>query len=204
MTQVLKPEVRARIEDAAVRCFAADGYRGASMTAIAAAAGTAPANLYRYYRSKETLFDSVVPSSLARRHDSLLDTRIAALAAGGSDGAPAAELLSFWLEHRHAMIVLLGKAEGTRFAPYPGEFVERLTRHARATLTTHPSPEHEEVLRLVFDNTRRAIVRILAAGLNRDRTSALITAFWSYQIPGLHGLLAFIDAPGTAPGPEPD
>lgn len=194
MTQVLKPEVRVRIEDAAVRCFAEHGYGGASMAGIAAAAGTAPANLYRYYRSKETLFDSVVPASLPRQHDRLLDTRIAALAAGGAGESPAAaELLSFWLEHRHAMIVLLGKADGTRFSAYPAAFTERLASHVRATLTTEPSPEHEEILRLVFDNTRRAIVRILAAGLDRERTSALITAFWSYQIPGLRGLIAFLN-----------
>ena len=46
---------------------------------------------------------------------------------------------------------------------------------------------HEEILKLVFDNTRRAIARILATGTDRPETAALITAFWSYQIPGLNG-----------------
>ena len=195
MVQVLKSAVRARIQDAALRCFAGQGYPGTSMADVAAAAQTAPANLYRYYPSKEALFDAVVPADLARRHDLLLDTRVSALAERNAyEAAAAAELLDFWLAHRLAMIVLLDKAEGTRFAAYPAAFVERLVRHATNALGGKPSPGHEEILRLVFDNTRTAIARILAAGEDREHTSALITAFWSYQVPGLRGLIGFINA----------
>jgi len=196
MAQVLKATVRTNIQEAALRCFAGQGYSGTSMADIAAAAGTAPANLYRYYPSKEALFDAVVPEDLARRHDFLLDTRIAALAQGSAhEAATAAELLlDFWLEHRLAMIVLLDKAVGTRFAAYPAAFVERLVTHAASALDGDPSPPHDEILRLVFDNTRKAIARILATGGDREHISALITAFWSYQLPGLRGLMAYINA----------
>lgn len=128
MVQVLKDSVRARIEDAALRSFAEHGYGGTSMAMIAAAARTASANLYRYYPAKEVLFDAVVPTSLARDHDVLLDARIAALAEGGTaETVTATELLDFWVEHRLAVVVLLDRAEGTRFAAYPDAFVDRLT-----------------------------------------------------------------------------
>jgi len=195
MAQVLKATVRANIQEAALRCFAGQGYGGTSMADIAAAAGTAPANLYRYYPSKEALFDAVVPADLARRHDFLLDTRIAALAEGSArEAATAAELLDFWLEHRLAMIVLLDKAVDTRFAAYPAAFVERLVAHAADALDGAPPPPHDEILHLVFDNTRKAIARILATGADREHTGALIAAFWSYQLPGLRGLMAYINA----------
>lgn len=195
MTQVLKPAVRERIEDAALRSFAEHGYGGTSMARIAADAGTAPANLYRYYSSKETLFDAVVPAELARRHDALLDVRIAALGGGGAaEDATAADLLDFWAEHRLAVVVLLDKAEGTRFAGYPGAFVERLVGHARQAMEVAPSPEQVEILRIVFDNTRSAIARILATGEDREQIRALVSAFWSYQVPGLRGLLAFLNS----------
>src|SRR6185437_13137629 len=126
------------------------------MADTAAATGTAPATLYRYYPSKEALFDAVVPADLARRHDFLLDTRVAALAEASADeAATAAELLDFWIEHRLAVIVLLDKAVGTRFAAYPAAFVERLVTHAASTLDGDLSPQHDEILRLVFDNTRK-------------------------------------------------
>ena len=92
MAQVLKPAVRARIETAALRCFADRGSERTSMAEIAAAAGTAPANVYRYFSSKEALFAAVVPADLPARHDRLLDTRISALAEGNADGSAAAEL----------------------------------------------------------------------------------------------------------------
>src|ERR1700722_620358 len=127
MVQVLKPAVRARIQDAALRCFATGGFPGTSMAAVAAAAHTASANLYRYYASKQELFNAVIPQDLADRHDTLLDTRVAALTqeAPNAQAAAAAELLGFWLDHRLAMVVLLDRAEGTRFADYPAAFVQR-------------------------------------------------------------------------------
>jgi AcrR family transcriptional regulator len=194
MVQVLKPAVRARIQDAALRCFATRGYPSTSMAEIAAAQ-TAPANLYRYYASKQALFNAVLPPDLAVRHDTLLDTRIEALTQGTANAAAAAaELLGFWLDHRLAMVVLLDKAEGTPFADYPAAFVQRLVNHAEQALDSTPSPARHDILQLVFDNTRRAIARILATGPDREHTAALIAGFWSYQIPGLNGLLAFINA----------
>ncbi|HYZ52601.1 MAG TPA: TetR/AcrR family transcriptional regulator [Streptosporangiaceae bacterium] len=195
MAQVLKQAVRARIQDAALRCFANHGYGGTSMAEIAAAAQTAPANLYRYYASKEALFDAVVPADLVARHDTLLDTRVAALAQGTANhSTAAAELLNFWLDHRLAMVVLLDRAEGTPFASYPAAFVRRLVKHAEQALDSTPSPAHDSILHLVFDNTRRAIAQILATGRDREHTSALIAGFWSYQLPGLNGLMTFINA----------
>src|ERR1700749_1769494 len=202
MVPVLKPAVRARIQDAALRCFAADDIPGPSIAAVAAAAHSASAPLYRYYASKQELFSAVVPQDLADRHDTLLDTRVAALTQEAPNAqAAAAELLGFWLDHRLAMVVLLDRAEGTHFAHYPAAFVQRLVGHAEQALNGRPSPVQYEILQLVFDNTRRAIARIRPTGTDREETAALITAFWSYQLPGLNGLTAFINSdlrPGSS------
>ncbi|MGY2067044.1 TetR/AcrR family transcriptional regulator [Blastococcus sp. SYSU DS0619] len=192
MAQVLKPEVRARIEAAALRCFADRGYPGTSIAAVAALAGTAPANVYRYFGSKELLFGTVVPADLPVRHDRLLDTRIAALAAGSGQGPPADELLEFWLDHPLAVTVLLDRAEGTRFADYPAGFVRRLVDHTERSLGHPPAPEQRALLQLVFDNTRRAVAQILRTARDREHCRALIAGFWSYQLPGLDGLMTFL------------
>jgi AcrR family transcriptional regulator len=205
MAQVLKPAVRARIEGAALRCFADRGYDGTSIAVIAAAAGTAPANVYRYFASKQAVFDAVVPEDLPARHDALLDSRIAALAAGSGQRSPAAaELLDFWLDHRLAVVVLLDRAEGTRFAGYPAGFVRRLTEHAERSLGHPASPEQRELLDLVFDNTRRALAHILRTATAREHARALVAGFWSYQLPGLDGLMAFLrdHGPPTSDGPR--
>ncbi|NEK56486.1 TetR/AcrR family transcriptional regulator [Geodermatophilus sabuli] len=204
MAQVLKPAVRARIETAALRCFADRGYGRTSMAEIAAAAGTAPANVYRYFASKEALFAAVVPADLPARHDRLLDTRVAALAEGRAHGPAAAELLDFWLDQRLAVVVLLDRAEGTPVAGCPDAFVRRLVEHAERSLPAPPSAVHREVLVLVFDNTRRALAHILRTAEDREQARAMIAAFWSYQLPGLDGLMAALraaarDGSGSSP-----
>jgi AcrR family transcriptional regulator len=200
MAQVLKHAVRVRIEEAALRCFAERGYGGTSMAEIAAAAQTAPGNVYRYFASKEALFDAVVPARLVVRHDELLDARVTALAQRTGERAAAAELLDFWLDHRLAVVVLLDRAEGTPVADHPAAFVARLVGHVERALGGAPAPVHREVLELVFDNTRRAIARMLLTGRDREHTRALITAFWSYQVPGLDGLMAVMAAERAARG----
>ncbi|WP_166532304.1 TetR/AcrR family transcriptional regulator [Blastococcus xanthinilyticus] len=193
MAQVRKPEVRARIESAALRCFAEQGYPGTSMAAIAAAAGTAPGNVYRYFPSKETLFAAVVPGDLADRHDELLDGRVAALAERSPRTSPAAgELLDFWLDHRLAVVVLLDRAAGTPFAGYPAGFVARLTEHVLRSLDVPPSAAQRKVLEIVFDNTRRTLAEILRTAEDPAAARAMVSAFWSYQLPGLDGLLGFL------------
>ena len=94
--------------------------------------------------------------------------------------------------------MLLDRAEGTPLAGYPAAFVRRLVEHAERSLPAAPSPVHRDVLVLVFDNTRRAIARILATATDREHAKALITGFWSYQLPGLDGLMAHIAAGSVA------
>jgi AcrR family transcriptional regulator len=193
MAQVLKQEVRHRIEAAALRRFADQGYGGTSMAEIAATAGTAPGNVYRYFSSKEALLDAVVPADLPARHDRLLDSRVTALAQadGGRTGA-AAELLDFWLDQPLAVVVLLDRAAGTPFAGYPAAFVQRLVAHVERTVGGELSGVEREVAELVFDGTRRALAQILRTARDRGHARALVEGFWSYQVPGLEGLMAFL------------
>lgn len=189
MAQVLKAEVRDRIADAALRRFAEQGYERTTLARIAADAGTAVANVYRYFPNKEALLAAVVPPDLAERHDALLDTRVAALS-GGDPGPAAADLLAFWTEHRLALVVLLARAEGTPYADYPDAFVDRMVRHLRSALPGPPTPAQDTVLRLVFDNTRRAVAHLLLTAADGDELAEMVGAFWSYQVPGLDGFLA--------------
>lgn len=57
---------RRLILDAARRVFEADGLDGASLRAIAAAAGYTPAALYFHFASKEAIYAEVLQESLAR------------------------------------------------------------------------------------------------------------------------------------------
>ncbi len=58
-------EKRREILDAAARCFARDGFRGATISAICAEAGISPGHLYHYFASKEEIVRAMSEVGLA-------------------------------------------------------------------------------------------------------------------------------------------
>lgn len=201
MPQVLKDEVRERILGAALQEFAAHGYEGATMTAIAARAGLGTASTYRYYPGKRELFDAVVTHELAQRFESLLDRRVRALAkttlGGASGGDEGDEMLRFWVENRLAVVILLDRAEGTDYAHFGARFVEHLVAGTLAQIRERSpglrvSPAARFVLTRIFENTRRMLAAILEEHENERALREAIEAFWSYQVPGLQGLAGWL------------
>jgi AcrR family transcriptional regulator len=196
MPQVQKDEVRERIEAAALAIFAEDGFRGATMSAIAERADLAVANLYRYYKNKDALFEAVVPASLAERHRVLLERSVRSLSyiahgkprTGGT--AETDELLAFWVAHRLAVVVLLDRAADTPYADYGARFVKQLVDLTVSELDTKLTRETRQVVTIIFDNTRRAIATILESNKSEHAIREAITTFRRYQTGGLASLLA--------------
>jgi len=81
------------ILDAARKVFEAEGLDGASLRAIAAAAGYTPAALYFHFPSKEAIYAEVLQASLARLRAAV--DRAVAPAAGPAERLRAAALAFF-------------------------------------------------------------------------------------------------------------
>jgi AcrR family transcriptional regulator len=190
--QVQKPEVRAAILAAALDAFAADGFDRASINGIARAAGVAPANIYRYFPTKVALFEAVLPDELIAEHDRLLDARVAALTTPGRPPDAAEELLTFWAEHRLAVATLLDHEGETSRSWHASAFVERMVASVVAALDGQVDAAGRELLTLVFDGTRRTLAQILRASTDPDDLRRRVQGFWSYQVPGLDGLIAWL------------
>lgn len=191
MPQVLKDEVRHRILDAAARTFAAEGFDGATIMAIAARAGLGGATLYRYYASKEELFNAVVPPAVAKEFSRLLARRVRSLgAATARAGADAEELLRFWIDHRLAVVLLLDRAAGTPYAKFGERFVDDLVELTMEQIGAPLDPPARFVLRGIFENTRHMLASILERHARERDIRTAVEAFWSYQIAGLRAFVA--------------
>jgi AcrR family transcriptional regulator len=70
-TRLPAAERRAQLFDVARRLFARDGYRGASMEAIAEAAGVTKPVLYQHFPSKRALYEALLVDDLGRLTDEL-------------------------------------------------------------------------------------------------------------------------------------
>jgi AcrR family transcriptional regulator len=150
-----KEHVRDAIVQAAAELIAEGGYPATSMAAVAARAGTATGNVYRYFPSKEDLFAAVLPSELVARVRELTHARITALRARKDIAAVppddryhalAEELVALCVAHREPIIILLARAEGTPFAGFVDDFRADLVawaldyqREAYPTLRASPA-----------------------------------------------------------------
>lgn len=204
MPQVRKLEVDCRIRRAALDRFAADGYEHTTMGSIAATARVATGNLYRYYpEGKQQLFETVITDELAATLDSLIRERVRALLLPlderdeQGDGPQAAQLLDFWVEHRLEVVVLLDRADGTRFADYGTRITRLLVDLAVERLRAagaEPDQTARHLLDTIFDNTRRALVAILERHQDRTAIRTAVQGFWAYQLPGLDGFYRWATA----------
>lgn len=202
MPQYLKDDVQQRIAAAALRIFATEGFRAATMARIAREAGISPGNVYRYYENKDVLFDEVVPPSLVRELKRLVRGRVKALE-GVEDvrslapGSPwhviSEELLAFAIEHRLAVALLLENAEGTKHEGFADDMVASLSRlaieHFRAL---DPSVEVSATMRLdleiVYRNLLGAMVRILTRFEEPARIAEAVEHYARFHLAGLKAL----------------
>lgn len=60
MAQVLKDEVKTKIQHSAVDVFTVKGYKKASIKEIAVNANVSVGNVYRYFKNKDELYESVI------------------------------------------------------------------------------------------------------------------------------------------------
>ena len=83
----IQTENRKAIRSAALKVFARDGFRGATVDAIAQAVGMSKPNLLYYYPTKDAVYREVLLS--------LLDTWLDPLRAIAADGDPAGEIAAY-------------------------------------------------------------------------------------------------------------
>ena len=126
--QYTKVEVRKRILISARREFYEKGYEGAAMRSIAAAAGSSPGNLYRYFANKQELYAAVVGGVVdecVERTERLFD-----LSPAGMERSVNA-MVDFVGENREVFRLLVsGPAE--YYADFLRRFSESLSHRIRA------------------------------------------------------------------------
>ncbi len=200
MAQVLKEEVEQRIRKAALLVFAQKGFERAGISDIARAARVSSGNVYRYFESKEVLFEAVVPQSLANKLLRLLGRRVRALSGVGEVGrsptapsfmAAAEHLTAFSLSHRLETVILLSRTAGTSLEGFSEKLVRFLEKLAVAQLRKlDPSyladPGSRIVLRIAYENMVRAMAAILERSEDEAEIRSAVNAYSRYHLAGLN------------------
>ena len=199
MPQYPKQEIRDRIQAAALQEISRLGYKKATVSGIAKAAGIATGNVYHYFPNKEALFRAVLPETFLKTLLALIDRKVQSLT--GVDDIrtlPAeseyreisAKLLEFCVKNRRQMIILTSGIEGS---PYEG-FGEKVVRRLRKLAVGYfesVSPDFTLTrirrfdLELAYRSFLRAIADILRQFSQEAELREALTTYMQYHQAGL-------------------
>ncbi|MBS3873206.1 MAG: TetR/AcrR family transcriptional regulator [Firmicutes bacterium] len=178
--QYLKEEVRARILEAALDEFEAHGYAKAQVQRIAQEAQVSTGNLYRYFASKEDIFDSIVRSCYERIAALMAD------AAGFSGGGEAkgvrglahhlaAGIMSVYNTHGRQLLIIAEKSIGSRHENFVHIMTEMISERMQLELGRQGALADETLVRLVATGFFSGMVLLFRTTKDPERLHELIS-----------------------------
>lgn len=130
LMQYQKDEVRRRIVEEALKEFNESGYEGASIRSIARKSDTSVGNIYKYFKSKEALHESLIGSIYYRFVDYIKQFDKVEL----NDNAEiifyqlADEIMNIFNKSSVEISILLSQSNGTKYENCKSIFADFVTR----------------------------------------------------------------------------
>jgi AcrR family transcriptional regulator len=128
--QYLKDEVRNSIIEEALKEFKQSGYMGASIRNIAKNSSTSVGNLYKYFESKEELYENIIGSVYHKLMNYINQFNEVEL----NDKATEIfyqlmeKIIEIFLESSTEIAVLLNRSEGSKYENCKSSFVDFVTK----------------------------------------------------------------------------
>lgn len=128
--QYLKDEVRNNIVKEALKEFRQLGYKGASIRSIAKNSNTSVGNIYKYFHSKEDLYENLIGSVYHRLIDYIGQFDKVEL----NDKAEAIfyelmeKIMEIFNENSTEIAILLNKSDGSKYENCKSTFIDFVTR----------------------------------------------------------------------------
>ncbi|MFB9278220.1 TetR/AcrR family transcriptional regulator [Cohnella cellulosilytica] len=209
--QILKDEIRDRIRKAALAEFNREGYLKTSMRNIAESANVAIGNVYRYYKSKDELFEELVRPVYERYEANMAEMR-QKINFGYSNEPPdvlkyfsniEATLIDLFKTFTAEMSIFFNQSEGTRYShAKPDLFklsfsvIECMILNVRGTGSLN---EYETALaRMISSSLVEGLCLILRDNVEGEIYNKLIDELLSIYSAGLNSVIHKMQAQGRA------
>ena len=169
--QYQKEEVRNRILCAAYGEFLKYGFYRASMLQISSKARVPIGNLYRYFKSKEALFEAIVGAAYEETANAERRIFEKWLRKGGTVsgedtpveliGEIAEELASLSAAHRDGITLLIEKSEGSPYAGFVAKTADAVYGMLKEGVLSGLADEDEVFVRIVARSVTEGIIAII-------------------------------------------
>lgn len=128
--QYLKDEVRNSIVEEALKEFKELGYKGASIRSIAKKANTSVGNIYKYFKSKEDLYENLIGSVYYRIMDYInqfhkveINHKAEEIFYGLME-----KIMEIFNDNSTEIAILFNKSNGSKYENCKSDFVDFITR----------------------------------------------------------------------------
>jgi len=203
LMQILKEDVRKAILQAALAEFRQYGYKEASMRRIAREAGMTTGNIYRYFTSKDELFDAVVGPVYEQYHNystEYLQTVDDHLTSGEINkneyfDRVQVTLVGLVKDSSPELMLLICRSEGSKYDGVKPEllsFTETLLLKSFAAVKSGGlplTPYEQTEVGMMASTLIEGLSLIISSYEDSDTISLLVDRLVNVYCKGLHGML---------------
>jgi AcrR family transcriptional regulator len=184
--QVQKVEVRDKILRIAQKRFYKQGFESTSTRQLAADVGMSVSNLYKYFRSKEEIFEAVV-SAYHRGYVENFSRFIAHEGRDCFDEDSSSQLAQAIFQSIKSnpvvFVILMDKSKGTRYASFKDEIMAGLEEHIRMGVAEANSDDY--IIKIFVRNFFYGIVEIAKSYRSDSWALRNIALLVSYHMAGI-------------------
>lgn len=145
--QYLKDEVRNKILEEALKEFREKGYQGASIRNIAKNSNTSTGNIYKYFSSKESLYQSLVEPVYDQLMNYILQFQKIECNEKTEDifYQLMEKIMEIFNRNNKELSILLNKSEGSRYENCKKSFVDFITKTVTDAMEYQLSLQHKKM-----------------------------------------------------------
>jgi AcrR family transcriptional regulator len=191
--QVLKDEIRDRIEESARLLFLKNGFEGVSMREIAKHAGESKSDLYNYFSSKEEIFDSLVKMFYGQL-EGFLDIFLGHEFDEEFGSEAFINLLSenvykYLLGGKEDLFLVMNCSKGTKYENAKEKVAGKLSDHFRKDVLHPVDSEDYYIMNVIATNLIDGVLNI---SLNRKDEKTImedLKLLMKYHVKGMSSIL---------------
>lgn len=145
--QYLKDDVRDNIKEAALIEFMEKGYEGASIRCIASRSNGSVGNIYKYFKSKEDLYENLIGTVYHRLTDYINQFDKVELNEDALDvfNKLIEKIMKIFNENSNEISTLLNRSKGSKYENCKQVFVEFITRTVTSSMEYELAKEGREL-----------------------------------------------------------
>ncbi len=201
MVQYKKDDIKNKIDAAALRILSQKGYERTTISDIAKDADISVGNIYRYYKSKEDIFNSLVPESVIDHFKQTLIKKVSSARDVVPDGVEKAgmfslmneEFIDFMVSNRERMTILFKGAKGTKYEQFKEEVIKYLIKVVRENYSGKDNQvvfniENEDVITMIFTKLIEMMIDTLGLHNSESEIKASLKIINTYHLFGVTDL----------------